>query len=172
MPQSFSEGFIELFDRHFVRLFRYLDRLSGDPDLAGDIAQDAFVKLFERGSFPDTPEAWLITVATNLFRNVRSTEARRLRLLTPARGSEVLGDAPPAPDASIDATESQRGVRQAIDRLPERERQLLLLRAEGYSYHDIALALELNEASVGTLLARAKQSFRGFYEEAVHAPRG
>ncbi len=54
-------------------------------------------------------------------------------------------------------------MRAAIDRLPERERRLLLLRAEGYSYRDMAAALDLNEASVGTLLARARQAFRECY---------
>jgi RNA polymerase sigma-70 factor (ECF subfamily) len=66
--------------------------------------------------------------------------------------------------------ESRRRVRVAVDRLPERERHLLLLRAEGYSYRDIALSLELNEASVGTLLARARTAFREIYEEAPDAP--
>jgi RNA polymerase sigma factor (sigma-70 family) len=64
-------------------------------------------------------------------------------------------------------------VRAAIDRLPERERRMLLLRAEGYSYRDIAAALDLNEASVGVLLARARRAFREAYggggEDAVDA---
>jgi DNA-directed RNA polymerase specialized sigma24 family protein len=42
----------------------------------------------------------------------------------------------------------------------------LLLRAEGYSYRDIATALDLNEASVGTLLARAVRAFRESYGDA------
>jgi RNA polymerase sigma-70 factor (ECF subfamily) len=61
-------------------------------------------------------------------------------------------------------------VRSAIDRLPERERRLLMLRAEGYAYRDIAAALELNEASVGTLLARAKRMFVESYQGAHDAP--
>jgi DNA-directed RNA polymerase specialized sigma24 family protein len=49
---------------------------------------------------------------------------------------------------------------------------MLLLRAEGYGYRAIAAALELNELSVGTLLARAKRAFRTLYEESLDAPRG
>ena len=59
-----------------------------------------------------------------------------------------------------------------IDHLPERERQLLLLRAEGYSYRDLARALDLEESSVGTLLARAKRAFRDRYEGDSHASGG
>ena len=161
----FHDRFVELFDTHFRPLYRYLDRLSGEPELAADLAQEAFVRLYQRGSPPDAPGAWLVTVATNLFRNARSKRARHLRLLSASRSEEVLSDPPPSPLRSADAAESSRRVRTAIDRLPERERSMLLLRAEGYSYRDIARALELNEASVGTLLARARRAFLAEYGE-------
>ncbi len=54
-------------------------------------------------------------------------------------------------------------------RMPERERHMLLLRAEGYSYREIAGALEINEASVGVFLARAKEAFRGHFEALADA---
>lgn len=166
---SFDEHFVELFHAHFHRLSRYLDRLSGEPDLASDLAQEAFVRLYRRGSAPDAPGAWLITVATNLFRNARSTRARRVRLLTPARGEALAADPPPAPGHEAEMDESRRRVRTALDGLTERDRGLLLLRAEGYSYRDLAAALDLNETSVGTLLARAKRAFRDLYGD-VDAP--
>lgn len=162
---------MELFHAHYHRLVRYLDRLSGDPDLAADLAQEAFIKLHERGSLPDRPEAWLITVAMNLFRNVKSTGARRRRLLTVARVEATLGDPVPTPAQAVEAADGRVQVRAAIDRLSERERQILLLRAEGYGYRDLAAALNLNEASIGTFLARAKRAFREAYEERADAPR-
>jgi RNA polymerase sigma-70 factor (ECF subfamily) len=156
---------VELFDAHFQRLYRYLNRLSGEPDSAADIAQEAFVRLYQRGSLPDAPEAWLVSVAMNLFRNEATTRSRRLRLLTPARVERVQADPPPAPDRAAEARDARRRVRAALDRLTERERRLLLLRAEGFRYRDIAVALELNEASVGVLLARARRAFRDAYED-------
>lgn len=170
MNPSFHEQFVDLFNAHFHRLYRYLDRLCGEPELAADLAQDTFVRLYRRGASPDTPEAWLITVATNLFRNAQSTRSRRVHLLTAARPEDLLADPPPSPAQAADAAESRRQVRMAIDRLPERERQMLLLRAEGYSYRDIASALNMNAASVGTLLARAKQAFRDTYTGTSDAP--
>jgi RNA polymerase sigma factor (sigma-70 family) len=168
--RSFDDRFVELFNRHYLRLFRYLDRLSGDPDLAADVAQDAFVRLYRRGAVPDTPGGWLVSVAMNLFRNAKSTQRRRLRLLTPALSEGALGDATPAPNEAVEADETRQRVRSAIDRLPERERRMLLLRAEGYSYHEIATTLGIHEASIGTLLARAKREFRQCYEDAINAP--
>jgi RNA polymerase sigma-70 factor (ECF subfamily) len=164
MP-DFDTHFRTVFQTEFPRLFRYLDRLSGEPDVAADLVQEAFIRLNRRGTMPDRPASWLVSVAMNLFRNLRSTDARRRRLLTGARAESVLADPSPTPYQTSAAAESQEKVRAALDRLPEREQRLLLLRAEGYSYRDMAAALQLNEASVGTLLARAKQSFRQVYEE-------
>jgi RNA polymerase sigma-70 factor (ECF subfamily) len=160
----FDDRFVELFESHFPRLYRVMDRLSGDSELAADVVQDAFMRLYQRGSLPDRPEAWLITVALNRFRSERTTHARRLRLLTPARGERVIGDPPPTPEQAAGASATQQRVRSALDRLPERQQHLLLLHAEGYRYHEIAAALELNAASVGVMLSRARQAFRACYE--------
>ena len=61
-------------------------------------------------------------------------------------------------------------MRATIDRMPERERRLLLLQAEGFSYREIAAGLGIHEASVGTLLARARRAFRTLYEGDSDAP--
>jgi RNA polymerase sigma-70 factor (ECF subfamily) len=167
---SFEESFVRLFRAHHARLFRYLQRLSGEPELAADLVQDAFVRLYRRGSLPDAPEAWLISVAMNLLRNASSAGSRRKRLLTAARAEEVHSDPQPRPDDSATAHDTRRQVRSALGRLPAREQRMLLLQAEGYSYRDIAAALELNEASVGTLLARARRGFLAAYGSRSDAP--
>jgi RNA polymerase sigma factor (sigma-70 family) len=165
MNRSFRHDFVELFNEHYHRLYRYVDRLCGEPDLAADIAQETFIKLYQRGSLPDAPGAWLVTVATNLLRNASTTRARRSRLLKVVPDAKLYADRPVSPIYATDSRELAQRVRAALDRMPERERQMLLLRAEGYSYRDIAQALELQEASVGTLLARAKRAFQDLYEE-------
>jgi RNA polymerase sigma factor (sigma-70 family) len=161
---QFDESFVLLFEAQFPRLFRYLDRLSGEPDLAADLAQEAFIRLYRRGTMPEQPELWLVTVALNLFRNARSTSARRLQLLVrwsdPARAAESSSGRVEEDEASP--------VRAALGKLEQRDREMLLLRAEGYSYREIATALNLNESSIGTLLARAKRAFRQIYE-GIHA---
>jgi len=170
MTRLFRDEFTRVFQAHFHRLYRYLDRLSGDPDLAADLAQEAFTKLYQRGSMPDEPGAWLATVATNLFRNAHGTRTRRNELLRAAPEAARFGDRAVEP-AAAQNVEIARDVRRTLDRMPERERQLLLLRAEGYSYREMAVALGLNEGSVGTLLARAKQSFRELFEGKTDAPQ-
>ena len=75
-----------------------------------------------------------------------------------------------ATDAVVLDREAGVQVRSTLDRLPDRERGLLLLWAEGYSYRDMARALEIHEASVGTLLARARSAFRETYGARHDAP--
>jgi RNA polymerase sigma-70 factor (ECF subfamily) len=164
-----EDAFDALFRAHHQRLLRYLHRLAGDPELAADLTQEAFVRLYRRREPPDDPGAWLITVAMNLFRNARSKRSRRLRLMTPDRGARAAADAAPAPDEGIVSARRRAAVRAALNALAERDRQLLLLRAEGYRYAEIASALSIHEASVGTLLARAKRTFRSAFGEAHHA---
>ena len=156
---AFGDECSRIFTSEFPRLFRFLNRLSGDADLAADLAQDAFVRLYSRGSMPDEPRAWLITVALNQFRNARTTDTRRRRMMTSFRAETVMADPPPGPDAAVEGDERRAAVQRALERLSLRDRQLLLLRAESYRYAEIALALGLNEGSVGTLLARAKRAF-------------
>ena len=163
-PEPPRDQFAVLFQALFPRLFRYLDRLSGDPALAEDLAQEAFIRLCRRGSVPDAPEAWLIAVAMNLLRNARSTASRRRRLLTIARGEQIHSDQVCSPEAELEQHELREQARAALDRLPERDRQMLLLHVEGFSYRDIAAVLGLNEASVGTLLVRARRAFQVSYE--------
>jgi RNA polymerase sigma-70 factor (ECF subfamily) len=167
--EPFHDRFVELYDGHFPRVFRFLDRLSGDPALAADLAQEAFVRLYKRDSAPDDPAAWLISVALNLLRNAKSTEARRFRLLSATRSEAALSDPSPDPNEAVESAEAGLRVRAALAQLPDRDRQLLLLRAEGYRYRELAAALGLNPASVGVLLARAKRAFRAAYEERGHA---
>ena len=160
---AFRDAVTELFTSQFLRIYRFLQRLSGEPDVAADIAQEAFVRLHDRGVLPEEPTSWLLTVALNQFRNRATTRSRRMRLLTAERAAHVLGDSPVSPAEGINDAELKTRVRAALGQLPERDREMLLLCAEGYRYREIATALGINEASVGTLLSRAKRAFRAAY---------
>ena len=157
--RSYAAEFERLFGEYHARLFGYIHRLCGEPDLAADIVQEAFVRLYRRGSAPDSVVPWLLTVAMNLLRNSRSQTARRRELLTAVRDVEP---AESGPDVVV-LEEERAKVREALSRLSERDRQLLSLMAGGFTYREMAAACGLNEASVGTLLARAKRAFREHY---------
>jgi RNA polymerase sigma factor (sigma-70 family) len=75
----------------------------------------------------------------------------------------TMADAEPSPEDDVLAAERRTLVRYALRTMEPRDRSLLILREEGYSYRELAQALALNESSVGTLLARAKSAFRAAY---------
>jgi RNA polymerase sigma factor (sigma-70 family) len=172
VPTPFRAAFEALYEAQYPRVFRLLQRLTGDRERAADLAQETFVRLHERREMPLEPAAWLVTVALNLMRNERATRSRRARLLLPLRGERLLGDAPAGPEEAGDAGDVRRGVRSALERLGERDRRLLLLHAEGYGYREMAHILELNESSIGVFLARARRAFLTVYGgEDGDAPR-
>jgi RNA polymerase sigma-70 factor, ECF subfamily len=163
--------FDAVFEKLYPALFRYLHRLTGDQDVAEDIAQEAFLRLLRQ----PLPEAeirpWLFTVAMNLVRDRARKSERRQRLLTAAPN---LVTRIPLPDEDVERSERIAGVREVLDQLPERDRQLLLMREEGFKYDEIAAVVGVAPASVGTLIARALKKFVAEYEarEGIDEPRG
>jgi RNA polymerase sigma-70 factor (ECF subfamily) len=150
-----------LFRTLYPSLFRYLHRMTGDADAADDMAQEAFVRLLGRNLPEDEARLWLFTVATNLFRDGARTSKRRERLLsvTPWTPSAL-----PAPDDALERSRTIDRVRRALDKLAPRDRQMLLMREEGFRYDEIAQVAGVAPGSVGTLLARAARRFAAVYD--------
>ena len=148
------------YNSHWLPLFRYVDRLVGDTDLAADVVQEAFVRLLDQALPDEEVRRWLFTVATNLVRDDARMSARRRRLLAERYDEANLAHDPAeSPDQSVVRAERVAAVRAALAQMPERDRQLLLMREEGFRYAEIAEAIEVAPGSVGTLLARALRRF-------------
>lgn len=146
-----------LFARHHPPLERYLARLTGDPDLAADVAQEAFVRLLQRRPGDDAVRPWLFRVATNLVRDSARRKRRRTVLGFRGRAHLSHGDPPRSPDDVVERMESGRLVGDALEGLSDKERRALLMREEGFKHREIAEALGTTTGSVGTLLSRAIQ---------------
>jgi RNA polymerase sigma-70 factor (ECF subfamily) len=158
------------FERLYPSLLRYLQRLTGDEDVAEDLAQETFVRLL-RQSIPDEEiRPWIFTVAMNLVRDRARKTDRRQRLLAAAPD---LVTRPALPDEDVERHERIERVRAVLARLPERDRQLLLMREEGFKYEEIARVVGVAPASVGTLIARALRRFVAMHDgrEVVDDPR-
>ena len=95
-------------------------------------------------------------MALNLARDDGRRAARQGRKLELLRG-EASGASAPSPDLVLEADEQVTAVRAALATLDEQDRSALLLKAEGFSYDDIAAALGLAKGSIGTTLARARK---------------
>jgi RNA polymerase sigma-70 factor (ECF subfamily) len=163
--------FDAVFAKLYPSLFRYLQRLTGDDDVAEDIAQESFVRLLRQRLPEDEVRPWLFTVAMNLVRDRARKSDRRHRLLTSA---PELVTRRPLPDEDVERAERIAAVRDVLERLPEPDRQLLLMREEGFKYDEIARVIGVAPASVGTLIARALKKFAAEFEarEGRDGPRG
>jgi RNA polymerase sigma-70 factor, ECF subfamily len=162
--------FDSVFNDLYPSLYRYLHRLTGDADVAEDVAQEAFMRLLRQELPEDEIRPWLFTVAMNLVRDRARKSERRQRLLTTAPS---LVTRLPLPDEDMEQAERITAVRAVLERIPERDRQLLLMREEGFKYDEIARVIGVAPASVGTLIARALKKFAAAFDarESVDDPR-
>jgi RNA polymerase sigma-70 factor, ECF subfamily len=168
-----SDDVARLFQTYYPSLVRMLYRRLGDHDRAEDLAQETFARAV--AAPPRNPRPWLFAVALNLVRedgrrSVR--QGRRLQLLK----SELDEHPAPAPDAILEQADRAARVRSALAQLTERDREALLLKAEGFNYDEIAETLGLAKGAVGTTLARARRRLVEAYHDdtegrATHAAR-
>jgi RNA polymerase sigma-70 factor, ECF subfamily len=167
------EAFETIFREHFGPVFATAYRLLGSAAEAEDVAQEAFLRLYEHplpAGRDHNLRGWLLRVTTNLAYNALRSRARRLQREERAKlsSSGLAADSPGQDMADADTTARVRAV---LAHLPERQVQLLLLRQAGLSYAELAGALGVAPGSVGTLLARAERAFRDQYgklEETEH----
>jgi RNA polymerase sigma-70 factor (ECF subfamily) len=156
MTDSDAEGF---YARTYPRLWAYLVRTTRERELAEEIAQESFVRLFaSRGVvLPEVERrAYLFRIAENL---VRDTIERRARERTTPLGS-IAEPPAPAPFEPIGTH-----VAEALAALGERDRKLLWLAyVEEWSHREIANVLGVGTASVKVLLHRARHRFQQLLE--------
>ena len=154
-----SEGrfdFDVFFRAHYQRIARSIARITGDPSRAEDLAAEAFWKLWRNRKAQGTKAGgWVYRTAIRLGLNDLRRNQRQRRN---EEQSNVL-PAPLNPEDAHAAAEEREHVRLILASLDERQAELLLLRVSGLSYSEVAAALDLNPASVGTLISRAQQAF-------------
>lgn len=156
--------FRAIFAREHAGVVAALRRLCASRADAEDLAQETFIALgwhaFDRDR-PHDVRAWLLRTAIRRALNQRRGDVRRVRReLAVAKPSTHGG-------AQEDFTRAQR-VRAALLELDERSCQILVLRAIGSSYAEIAEVIGVKPSSIGTLLVRAQRRFVTHYEQGGH----
>lgn len=154
----------EIYAATYEDLVRFLHRKVWDAGRAEDLAQEAFVRALglSPAQSPDSPRAWLFTVAGNLARDEARTAIRRRKHLTLISNEEP--DSAPDPQRDLEETEKMEEVREALGSLSERDREILLLWDAGLSYAEIAEQTGLSHGAIGTTLARARRRLVDAYE--------
>jgi len=161
-PSSFDA----LFRAHYRRLARILYRVVGQTDLAEELAAEAFWKLHQRRpAHLANAEGWLCRTGVRLALDALRKGKRRTHYESAAPSPQ----SPRNPEDDFARGEEQDRVRQVLARMKSSHATLLMLRAEGLSYQELAATLRLHPASVGTMLARAEERFKREYEN-CHGP--
>jgi RNA polymerase sigma-70 factor (ECF subfamily) len=152
-----------LFKAYHVPLVRFLTRRLGDRDWAEELAQETFVRALKQDEIA-SERSWLFAVASNLVRDEARREARERKRHEVMRAQAEAESAVEPEPTSMERAEDRALARQAIELLAERDRDALLMREEGLGYEEIAEALDLSVASVGTTLSRARRRLMEAYE--------
>jgi RNA polymerase sigma-70 factor (ECF subfamily) len=155
-----------VFCAQYQRIARVIGGVIRDPARAEELAVEVFLK-WERTSnaHGEGADGWLYRAALRMALN----ELRRQSLR--ARYERLLGFATPGktrestPDELYAAREDRERVRRVLDAIEPRQAEMLLLRCNDLSYQELAATLNLNPASVGTLLSRALAAFRKAFVE-------
>jgi RNA polymerase sigma-70 factor (ECF subfamily) len=165
---STRDQFEDLFLEHYARVVSILRRMLGDHARAEDLANEVFLKLYRRPLSQDSDgnvPGWLYRTATNLGIDTLRSLARRNRYEEEAARAEGKNQiAENALDQAL-RTERQGRVRRVLAEMKAAQAQLLLLRASGHSYKELADSLGIEPGSVGTLLSRAEAAFEQRYRE-------
>jgi RNA polymerase sigma-70 factor (ECF subfamily) len=163
-----AEAFGELVKRYERRLIRVIMRFVRDPDLAEDLAQETFLRVYERLEQFDASRRfspWLFRIAVNLTLDYLRRRKRRVwGALFSDSGRDRWPD-PPVEDPRK-ALDLKQEISKVIEQLPEKYRIVLVLRdLESFSTSEISAILNRREATIRWRLAEARNRFQELWRK-------
>ncbi len=162
-----------LFDRHGDYVYSVCLRMVGDVQLAEDLSQEVFLRLWRRPDLFDVNRGrfltWLLSVARNRAIDERRSRGRRFRFETPpnANTEEVLALAPTDEERDVAVVSEERViVQKALAALPPEQRLAIQLAYfGGYTQQEIAEGLHQPLGTVKTRIRLGLQKLRGLLME-------
>jgi RNA polymerase sigma factor (sigma-70 family) len=152
--------FETLIERHHDELYRYLWRMLQETTLdAQDIVQETFMRAYQaypRLRADSNCRAWLYKIATNCAYTALKRASREVAL-----DDALVADGLPSPDESAAQSIVMEAARQAIERLPVKQRAAVIMRhVQGFEYGEIAQALDCSEESARAHVSLAVRRLR------------
>lgn len=165
-----ADAFEQLVRTYQTPIYNLCLRMSGNPDDAADLSQEAFIKAWRNlGSyqFESAFSTWLYRLASNTCLDfLRSVKRRPQVSLTVEDGDGEtqtldLPDSAPTPEEAAISKEENELLARAMQALDEQQRQILTLRVvNDLSYAEIAGILQIKEGTVKSRLARTRDALR------------
>lgn len=173
-----AQAFEELMLRYQDRLVGVLGHLVNGSDLAEDLAQDVFLRVYRaRKNYKPGAKfsTWLFTIANNVAKNAIRTLSRRKEVhLAPSQpnmtgensiASMAVAASGLMPNRQLDKSEIREVVSAAIQTLNESQRLAMLLnKFEHLSYAEIGEVMDMTPQAVKSLLSRARTNLREILE--------
>jgi len=155
------DQFGELIKPFKDKMFRFALRMVGSTDVAEDVVQEVFIKLWKKRDYIDqikNLEAWCMQLTRNLSIDKLRSKHRRTEDLG---GHYELQDKGRNPEEKTISSDIYTKIQTMIQALPEKQKMVIQLRdIEGYSYQEIADALELPLNQVKVNLFRARNTIK------------
>ena len=164
-------AFNDLVRKYEKQVYNFAYRLTGNYDDANDVAQDAFLRVFNAiGTFRGDASfsTWLFRITTNVFLD----ERKRARAHPQASLDEYLElgessvtrqieDPSPTPEAVLEESERAQLLQKAVENLPENQRAMVTLyHGQQKSYEEIAEIMDLPIGTVKSRLNRARLALK------------
>jgi RNA polymerase sigma-70 factor (ECF subfamily) len=156
-----------LFERHQGPLFNFYLRMTGNREASEDLVQEVFFRILRlrhtyRGGGQFT--TWMYRIARNA--RIDGLRKRRWEVALDEGAEQSAPDRGPSPVEAIESKQEAALVRQALARLPEQKRELLVLsRFQGLRYDQIAELLGCEPGTLKVRIHRALQALREIFFE-------
>ncbi|NBF06841.1 RNA polymerase sigma factor [Pseudomonas sp. Fl5BN2] len=162
----------EMVTRKLPRLLALASRLLGDADEARDIAQESFLRIWKQAGTWRSEQArfdtWLHRVVLNLCYD--RLRRRKEHLQSDSEEAFEAVDSGPTPDEQLDASTQSRRMAQALDKLPDRQREAIVLQYyQELSNTEAAALMQISVEALESLLSRARRNLRSHLAEAPGA---
>ena len=165
-----DEAFAQLMRDNEKRIYNLTLRMTGNPEDAMDLAQEAFLNAWRGLKFFKGDSAfstWVYRLASNACIDHLRRQKRRQDISAPMPVDEE-DDTPPdipddrfQPEQELERQELRNAVSAGLSRLSDEHRQVLVMREiNGLSYQEIADVLDLEAGTVKSRIARARNSLR------------
>jgi RNA polymerase sigma factor (sigma-70 family) len=165
-PYWSEASFRQIFLEHYASIVGVLHRLVGERTRAEELTLEAFWRLYHQLPLAEPDgniSGWLYRTATRLGIDSLRAATRREHYEQEAGRSLLQAYSPSDPLEEVLRAEKCSRVRAVLAALRPAQAQILILRASGFSYEELALVLGVKRGSVGTMLRRAEAEFRKRY---------
>ncbi|TYR37539.1 RNA polymerase sigma factor [Sphingobacterium phlebotomi] len=167
VKQSDQYAFRELYDRYSGKLYGNIQRMTKSSDVADDILQVVFVKIWENRFVIDTDrsfKSFIYQIAQNaVFDNFRKEARQRALASATSRHREELENSESPIEKWLGQKEDKTVLENAVEKLPPRRREIYqLCKLEGLTYDQVSKILGVSTSTINDHIVKASKTLKEY----------